>query len=225
MDHRVALVAGGGGGLGKAVAESLHARGLTVVAVDRDPRGLERLPDEVHREVADSTDPSAPGPLVERVASEIGPPDILVNTIGAYELGDTLSITREGLHQLMDVNLGSALWLTQAVVPHMIEKGSGAIVHTAARQGVEPISGTALYGVTKAALVHLTRTLDLELRPKGIRVNVLLPQLIATEKNKGLVPPEVLAGAVEPVVLAEILAFLVDDSSAPVSGAVIPAYG
>ena len=125
----------------------------------------------------------------------------------------------------MDVNLGTALWLTQAVAPHMRQKGSGVIVHTAARQGVEPLPGTAAYGVTKAALVHLTRILDVELRPHGIRVNAVLPQLMATEKNKAILPPEMLPGAVEPAAIADVITFLVSEASAPVSGAVVPAYG
>jgi len=58
---------------------------------------------------------------------------------------------------MVDVNAGTALWLTQAVAPHMRQRGSGAIVHVAARQGLEPTAGMATYGVSKAALVHLTR--------------------------------------------------------------------
>ena len=176
-------------GLGQATALALQRAGLTVVAVDRSEAGLNQLPDEIHREVADATDPAVPGPLVNRIAAEVGPPDILVNTIGAFEVGDALSVTAQSLRQLIEVNLGAALWLTQAVVPHMQEKGSGAIVHIAARPGVEPTAGYAAYGVSKAALVHLVRTLDVELRPHGIRVNAVAPQIIATAKNKAMFPP------------------------------------
>ena len=125
----------------------------------------------------------------------------------------------------MDVNLGATLWLTQAVAPHMEERGSGVIVHIAARPGIEPTAGYAAYGVSKAALVHLVRTLDAELRPHGIRVNAVAPQIIATEKNKAMFPPETLAGAVEPQAIADVIAFLVSDAAAPVSGAVLPTYG
>ena len=225
MSTRIAIVAGAGTGLGQATALALHAAGLTVVAVDRNEAGLRQLPDEISRQVADATNPTVPGPLVERIAAEVGAPDILVNTIGAYELGDSLTVTPEGLRQLVDVNLGAALWLTQAVAPHMQQKGSGVIVHIAARPGVEPTAGTAAYGVTKAALVHLVRTLDVELRPHGIRVNAVAPQVIATAKNKALFPPEMLAGAVEPEAIADVIAFLVSDAAASVSGAVVPTYG
>jgi 3-oxoacyl-[acyl-carrier protein] reductase len=162
---------------------------------------------------------------VNRIAVEVGPPDILVNTIGAFELGDALSVTPESLRQLMDVNLGAALWLTQAVAPHMQERGSGVIVHIAARPGIEPTAGYAAYSVSKAALVHLVRTLDVELRPHGIRVNAVAPQIIATEKNRALFPPEMLAEAAEPDAIADVIAFLVSDAATTVSGAVVPTYG
>lgn len=225
MGSRIAIVAGAGSGLGQATAVALNDAGLTVVAVDRNEAGLKQLPDEIFREVGDATDPAVPGPLVDRIAAEVGSPDILVNTIGAYELGDSLAVTPQGLRQLMDVNVGAALWLTQAVAPHMQQKGSGVIVHIAARPGVEPTAGTAAYGVTKAALVHLVRTLDVELRPHGIRVNAVAPQVIATAKNKALFPPDMLAGAVEPEAIADVIAFLVSDAAASVSGAVVPTYG
>jgi short subunit dehydrogenase len=78
---------------------------------------------------------------------------------------------------MIDVNVGPALWLTQAVVPYLRERGSGAIVHVAARPGLEPTAGMAASAVSKAALVHLTRVLDLELRPLGIQVNAVAPQI------------------------------------------------
>jgi NAD(P)-dependent dehydrogenase (short-subunit alcohol dehydrogenase family) len=225
MSSPLAIVVGAGTGVGQATALTLHRAGLTVVAVDRTEAGLQQLPDEIRREVADSTDPAVPGPLVTRIANEVGPPDILVNTIGVFELGDALSVTAETLRRLMDVNLGAALWLTQAVAPHMQERGSGVIVHIVARPGIEPTSGYAAYGVSKAALVHLVRILDVELRPHGIRVNAVAPQIIATEKNKALFPPEMLAGAVEPNAVADVIAFLVSDAAGPLSGAVVPTYG
>jgi NAD(P)-dependent dehydrogenase (short-subunit alcohol dehydrogenase family) len=225
MSTRIAIVAGAGSGLGQATAVALHAAGLTVVAVDRHEAGLKELPDGIHREVADGTDPDASGPLVDRIVTEVGTPDILVNTIGAYELGDAMTTTPQTLMQLMDVNLGAALWLTQAVAPHMRQAGSGAIVLVAARQGIEPAGGAVAYGASKAALVHLTRTLDVELRPHGIRVNAVVPEVIATAKNKAMFPPEMLAGAVEPEAIADVIAFLVSETAAPISGAVVPTYG
>ena len=164
-----------------------------MVAVDRDKAALSKLPADVHSEVADATDPIAAKGAIDRIATHMGPPDILVNTVGAYELGDTLTVTPETLHGQVSINVGPALWLTQAVAPHMQKKGSGVIVHVAARQGVEAIGGTAAYSMSKAALVHLTRLLNVELRPQGIRVNAVLPQLIDTPKNREILPHRMLA--------------------------------
>jgi NAD(P)-dependent dehydrogenase (short-subunit alcohol dehydrogenase family) len=107
----------------------------------------------------------------------------------------------------------------------MQQQGSGAIVHITARPGIEPSGGMAAYSTSKAALAHLTRILDIELRPHGIRVNAVAPQLLDTPANRGIFPAEVMAHAVAPEAIAEVIAFLVSDAAAPVSGAILPAYG
>ena len=107
----------------------------------------------------------------------------------------------------------------------MRQQGSGAIVHVAARPGIEPSGGMAAYSASKAALVHLTRTLDVEFRPHGIRVNAVAPQLLDTPANRVIFPAEVMAHAVAPEAIAGVIAFLVSNAAAPVSGAILPAYG
>src|SRR5712692_11448517 len=225
MSERVAIVAGAGGELGRATAEKLAAAGFTVVGVDRSEEGLKELPDGIRREAADPTEPAAARSVVDRIAAEVGPPEVLVNTIGTYHLGEALTATPEDLRLMIDVNVGAALWLTQAVVPYLRERGSGSIVHVAARPGLEPAAGMAAYAVSKAALVHLTRILDVELRPRGIRVNAVAPQLLDTATNRAAFPDEVMAHAVAPEAIAAVIAFLVSDAAAPVSGAILSAYG
>jgi NAD(P)-dependent dehydrogenase (short-subunit alcohol dehydrogenase family) len=204
--ERVAILVGAGGDLGLVTARKLAAAGFTVVGVDRKEDGLKQLPDGIQYRVGDPADPAMAKSLVDQIAAEIGSPAVLVNTIGMYHLGE-------------------ALWLTQAVAPYMRERGSGAIVHVAARAGLEPTAGMTTYSVSKAALVHLVRVLDLELRPLGIRVNAVAPQIIDTVKNHPYLPPELLAHAVSPEAIADIIAYLVSDAAAPISGAVVPAYG
>jgi NAD(P)-dependent dehydrogenase (short-subunit alcohol dehydrogenase family) len=223
--RRVAIVVGAGGAVGRATALKFFEQGMMVVAVDRGEIGLKALPEGVDRELVDATDPQAVAPMMERIVRNAGTVDVLVNTLGAFGLGDALSTTPDLLRFMMDVNLGPALWLSQAVAPYMQASGSGSIVHIASRPGVEPTAGMAAYAVSKAALVHLTRILDLELRPLGIRVNTIAPQLLNTAKNQAIFPAEVLSHAVEPEAIAELVAFLVSDAAAPVSGAIIPAYG
>lgn len=224
-EGRVAIVAGAAGELGRATAVALADRGMTVVAVDRNGTGLEGLPAGIPRQVVDATDPSAAVPMVERIVQDVGPPDTLVNTIGGFQTADALHTTPDLLRMMVDVNLGPALWLSQAVAPYMQRNGSGAIVHVGSRPGLEPSAGMAAYAVSKAALVHLTRILDLELRPLGIRVNSVAPQLLDTTRNRAGLPQDVLAHAVAPTAIAEVIAFLVSESAAPISGAILPAYG
>jgi NAD(P)-dependent dehydrogenase (short-subunit alcohol dehydrogenase family) len=224
-EGRVAIVVGAAGELGRATVSALVDRGMTVVAVDRSESGMDALPDGIARQVVDATDPSSAAPMVERIARDVGSPDVLVNTIGAFRTGDALTTTPDLLREMIDVNLGSALWLSQAVAPYMQRSGSGSIVHIAARPGIDPSPGMAAYSASKAALVHLTRILDIELRPVGIRVNGIAPQLLDTAYARASFPPEVLAHAVAPEAIAEVVAFLVSDAAAPISGAILPAYG
>jgi NAD(P)-dependent dehydrogenase (short-subunit alcohol dehydrogenase family) len=225
ISGRVAIVVGAGGELGRATTQKLAAAGFTVVGVDRSEAGLKELPDGIRPEVGDATDPAAAKNLIDKIAAEVGPPNVLVNTLGTYHLGAALDATPDDLRLMVDVNAGSALWLTQAVAPYMRDRGTGAIVHVAARPGLEPTAGMVTYSVSKAALVHLTRVLDLELRPLGIRVNAVAPAILDTAKNRPYLTPELLAHAVAPEAVAEIIAFLVSDTAAPISGAILPTYG
>ena len=206
MSATVAIVAGGGGPLGHATAVALAADGLTVVAVDRTEHAMGDLPEDIRREVADATGPAEAARLIGRIAGEVGPPDVLVNTIGAFRPEDVLATTPEMLRLMLDVNLGPALWLTQAVAPHMRQQGSGAIVHVALPARGEHLpgrqGGLAPQREPVAALVHLTRILDIELRPQGIRVNAVAPQLLDTPRNRAMFPAEVMAHAVAPEAIA-----------------------
>jgi NAD(P)-dependent dehydrogenase (short-subunit alcohol dehydrogenase family) len=225
MSQRVAIVVGAGGPVGRATVQALAAAGYTLAGVDRSEQGLKELPSGIHRAVGDATDPASARSIIDRIAAEVGPPEVLVNTIGTFGLGEAVTATPEDLRAMMDVNLGAALWLSQAVVPYMRERGTGSIVHVSARPGTDPTAGMAAYSLSKAALSHLVRILDLELRPQGIRVNAVAPQLIDTAVNRAAFPAELLAHAVQPEAVANVIAFLAGDLAAPVSGAIIPAYG
>ena len=225
MSERVAVVVGAGGDLGLATVLVLADAGFSVTAVDRTEKALDQLPDGIRREVGDATDPAVARDVIDRIATESGPPEVLVNTLGAFRPGEAVTATPEDLRLMLDVNLGAALWLSQAVAPYMRRRGQGAIVHVSARPASEPTAGMAAYSLGKAALNHLVRILDLELRPQGIRVNAVAPQLLDTAKNRAMLPPEALAHAVPSETIAHIIAFLADDLATNVSGAIVPAYG
>ncbi|MFI6541803.1 SDR family NAD(P)-dependent oxidoreductase [Streptomyces prunicolor] len=225
MSERVAVVVGAGGDLGLATAVVLADAGFSVTAVDRTEKALDQLPDGIRRVVGDATDPAVARNVIDRIATESGPPEVLVNTLGAFRPGEAVTATPEDLRLMLDVNLGAALWLSQAVAPYMRGRGRGAIVHVSARPASEPTAGMAAYSLGKAALNHLVRILDLELRPHGIRVNAVAPQLLDTAKNRAMLPPEALAHAVPSETIAHIIAFLAGDLASNISGAIVPAYG
>jgi NAD(P)-dependent dehydrogenase (short-subunit alcohol dehydrogenase family) len=225
MSAPIAVVVGAGGELGRVTALTLVAQGFMVVAVDRGAGNLEELPDGIERKVADVTDPAVATPLIDQVAKDVGVPDALVNTIGAFLPASVAETTPELLRTMVDVNLGTAFWVSQAVAPHMQRRGSGAIVHVTARPGIEPVDGIAAYAASKAALGYLIRILDRELRPLGIRVNGVAPELIDTMKTRESIPEKIRTRAVAPGAIADIIAFLVSSAAAPISGAILPAYG
>src|SRR6202050_1129479 len=117
VSERVAIVTGAGGELGRPRAEKRAAAGYRVVGGARSEERLKELPDGIRREAGDWAAPAAARSVVGRIAAEVGPPEVLVNTIGMYHLGDALSATPDDFRLMMDVNVGSALWLTQAGGP------------------------------------------------------------------------------------------------------------
>ena len=96
MSDRVAIVVGAGGELGRATAKALAAAGFTVVGVDRNEEGLKQLPDGIRREAGDAVDPAAAKSLIDKIAAEAGPPEVLVNTIGTFRVGEAVAATPGG---------------------------------------------------------------------------------------------------------------------------------
>ena len=199
-------------------------RRVTVTGIDRNEQGLKRA---AGRHRARGGRPARPGrgpqPRVDRIAAAAGPPEVLVNTIGTYRLGDALSVTPEDLRSMIDVNLGSALWLTQAVVPYMRERGPGSIVHVASRPGLEPNAWQASYAPSKATLAYVTRMLDLELRLARVPGERGRAQLL-TSPRPASSPRGRTGHAVTPEALADVLVYHASDAATPVSGAVLAAY-
>jgi NAD(P)-dependent dehydrogenase (short-subunit alcohol dehydrogenase family) len=224
-ESTVAVVTGATGALGRATVDALGTAGWTVVGVGRDRAALDALPGDVPGEVADVSEPADVSAALDRVADRFGAPSVLVHTVGGFAPGTAMDATPETLRRMLDLNVGAALWTSQAAARHMRQRGGGAIVFVAARNGVEPVPGAAAYGVSKAALVHLTRVLDVEWKADGIRVNAVVPRLIDTAANRAALSGDAMARAVTPAAIAEVIAFLVSDAAASISGAAVPVYG
>jgi NAD(P)-dependent dehydrogenase (short-subunit alcohol dehydrogenase family) len=185
---RTAVVTGGGKGIGEAIARRLAADGFAVAVIDLDDENAERVTAEItaagHRAIAlggvDVSIRSSVDAAMTQVRDQLGPILVLVNNAGITGFRRFLEITDEQWDRIMKVNLNSAFYCTQNVVPDMIEAGWGRIVNissSSAQTGSEYMSH---YASSKGAMIAMTKCLALELGPSGITVNTIPPGSIMT---------------------------------------------
>jgi 2-keto-3-deoxy-L-fuconate dehydrogenase len=177
---KVALVTGAGSGIGRASAQAFAAAGASaLILVDRDAEaaeetaGLLDCPTSVAP--ADVTDPEAPADIVARSIAEFGPVTVLMTSAGISVGRSLVDTTPEEWDQVFAVNVkGTFLWM-RAVIPGMVEQGSGSVIAVASQLAVSGGRGNAAYIASKGAIVSLARTTAVELAPTGVRVNSILP--------------------------------------------------
>ena len=237
---RVAMVTGANTGLGQAIAIALAEAGADIVAVGRtDPRdtqtsvlGLGRRFLAVH---ADLTSTDALPPTVQAALSQFGQLDILVNNAGIIRRQDAVEFSEADWDAVLDVNLKSAFFLTQAVGRHMIRAGRGKVINIASMLSFQGGIRVASYTASKSGIAGLTRLLANEWAAKGVNVNAIAPGYFATANTTALRADEnrnrdilsrIPAGRWgQPADLGGAAVFLAAPASDYVHGAIIPVDG
>jgi 3-oxoacyl-[acyl-carrier protein] reductase len=198
LRDRVVLVTGSSRGIGAEVATRAAAEGATVAVHYRTGAAAARAIVEKVRATgsdgdcfdADVADGGQATRLVERVIERFGRIDGLVNNAGLTQVGPFLDIDPAEWDAVIATDLTGAFHTCRAVLPSMVERGSGSIVNIASRLGQIGVAETAAYSAAKAGLIGLTRSLAREFGPKGIRVNAIAPGVTITDMTTDLVDSE-----------------------------------
>jgi acetoacetyl-CoA reductase len=237
MTGQVALVTGGVRGIGRAISERLHARGVKVAAgYSRDKEAADRFCEDhpgstVHQGNIGSHEDC------ERVISEVlqqhGQLDILVNNAGITADKTVRKMTADEWDRVVQVNLSGAFYLSKAILQHMLDRGSGRIINISSIIGESGNIGQANYAAAKAGLFGLTMSLAQETARKGITVNDVAPGYISTEMVAA-VPKEALDKVIakipvgrlgEPDEVARVVEFLADPDSGFITGQIFSVNG
>lgn len=210
---KVALITGGGRGIGRATAIALAKEGVHVGLVGRTLENLENVKSElaeydikVSVQTANVADLNEITSAVEAIRSELGPIDILLNNAGISKFGEFMELSPEEWTNIVDVNVKGVYYTTRAVLPEMVERQSGDIINISSTAGQKGGPVTSAYSASKAAVIGLSESLMMEVRKDNIRVVTLTPSTVATDMAKEL---NLTDGNPDKVMQAEDLAELI----------------
>jgi 3-oxoacyl-[acyl-carrier protein] reductase len=238
LEDRVAIVTGGGGGLGEGICGSLAAAGAAVAAVDVAREDAERVAEQVSSNgtrcialEADVSDRHSTEAMVEKVVGELGGVDILVNNAAIYPLRPWMEIEEEEWDRVLAVNLKGYFLCARAVFPHMRDRGHGRIINVASITFFIGWAGFLDYVSSKGAVVGFTRTLAREVGPEGVTVNAISPGAFPTAAervhpdqealNRRILEAQCLKRRGTPEDVGNLVTFLASDAASFITGQTI----
>lgn len=242
---RIAIVTGGGSGIGEAVSQRLAADGAAVAVFDLDGESAEETAAAIRGAgqsaiavACDVADRAAIEAGVVETVERLGRPTILINNAGISPFERFLEISRESFDQVMAVNLRGTFECCQVVIPHMVEEGWGRIVNISSSSAQTGNFGHTHYSASKAAVIGLTKSLAREFGRKGITVNAVPPSFIETPSLHQAADRGHLGGGIEqhipttpvrrvgqPADIAAACAFLCRDDAGYITGQVLGVNG
>jgi 3-oxoacyl-[acyl-carrier protein] reductase len=240
LKDQVAIVTGGGRGIGRGIAVTFARHGAHVALAARTKGQIEQVADEIRalgREaLAVPTDMSRMPELKRLVAKTIeqfGQIDLLVNVAGIWTPKPTMEMTEEAWDYLLSVNLKAAFFLSQETAKHMMKRKTGRIISISSVDASFILPDQVHYSVSKAGISHMTRQLAVDLAPLGIRVNAIAPGWVLTdmtreawETEKNIYLPRLPAGRIAlPEDIADVALFLASEQSRYIYGEVISVTG
>lgn len=244
LSGRVAIVTGGGTGIGAATARVFAEHGADVVIAARTLEDLERTSSAVEAATGrrclgvptDVKDEEQVVAMVGRTVAELGRVDILINNAGGTRMGPLTGISTRAWDASFDLNVRAAYFCTREAGRHFLEQGSGAIVNVSSGAGLTGVKGGAHYSSAKAALQMLTRVTAAEWGPHGVRANCVAVGLVASERAveawrvAGIDPVASAAGTPlrrpgRPDEVAQAILFFVSDAASYVSGQTLSVDG
>jgi NAD(P)-dependent dehydrogenase (short-subunit alcohol dehydrogenase family) len=226
----VVMITGATGNLGRAVANAFARRNASLCLLVRELVDLEPLRREGAADVlacpADLMDAKTIEAAVATAVKRFGRIDVLCNIAGGFAMGEAVhEIDAKSWSHMMELNAGSVLRVSHAVVPQMLAQKSGKIVNIGAYSALSGKAQMGAYIASKSAVIRLTESMAAELRDQGINVNCILPSIIDTPENRASMPKADPRKWVAPEALADVILFLASPAARAIHGAAIPVVG